>query len=250
MIRGGHIDTAVLGGMQVSAAGDLANWMVPGQDGQGHGRGDGPGPRRPPRHRADGAHRQVRCPEDRAQRCTLPLTGAGVVHRIITNLAVIDVTDRVSSCANARPACPRSPCARRPTPRSRTHDQSGAGATAARGQSPGADATAKLGAGSRRLRRRDGGRLVIARFLPTVSPLLVAILFGAVTANLVSLPSRMKPGLRFAAKRLLRIGIALLGLQLMFSDIASLGIGMIVVVVAIVVLGIGGMMFVGRLLGL
>jgi uncharacterized integral membrane protein (TIGR00698 family) len=92
--------------------------------------------------------------------------------------------------------------------------------------------------------------LTLSRLVPTVSPLLMAILLGAAAANLVSLPARLKPGLTFSAKRLLRVGVALLGLQLMFSDIASLGIGMIAVVVAIVVLGIGGTMFVGRLLGL
>lgn len=92
--------------------------------------------------------------------------------------------------------------------------------------------------------------LAVSRFVPTVSPLLIAIVLGAVAANVVSLPSRIKPGLTFSAKRLLRVGVALLGLQLMFSDILSLGVGMIAVVVAIVVLGISGTMYVGRLLGL
>ncbi|SDE53491.1 YeiH family protein [Rhodococcus tukisamuensis] len=90
----------------------------------------------------------------------------------------------------------------------------------------------------------------IGRLLPTVSPLLIAIVGGAVMANLVKLPARLRPGLTFSSKRLLRVGIALLGLQLMFSDILGLGWGVIAVVVAIVVLGIAGTMYAGKLLGL
>ncbi|MEV5647484.1 putative sulfate exporter family transporter [Nocardia sp. NPDC052254] len=92
--------------------------------------------------------------------------------------------------------------------------------------------------------------LVIGRFLPTVSPLLIAIALGAVLANCVSLPQRVQPGLQFSAKRLLRVGVALLGLQLTFSDILGLGPATILVVVAIVVLGIAATMLMGRLLGL
>ncbi|MER2085978.1 putative sulfate exporter family transporter [Rhodococcus sp. (in: high G+C Gram-positive bacteria)] len=92
--------------------------------------------------------------------------------------------------------------------------------------------------------------LVAGRFTSAVSPLLIAIVAGAVLANTVALPAKLQPGLAFSAKRLLRVGIALLGLQLMFSDIIGLGWGVIAVVVAIVFLGIAGTMYAGKLLGL
>lgn len=92
--------------------------------------------------------------------------------------------------------------------------------------------------------------MTVNYFLPTISPLLVAIILGAVLTNVVRIPERIQPGLQFSAKRLLRIGVALLGLQLVLRNIIDLGWDMIIVVVAIVSLGITGTMFAGKLLGI
>lgn len=110
----------------------------------------------------------------------------------------------------------------------------------------------------RRVRRLLPGLLVCAaatvvavvanQLWAVVSPLLVAIVLGALLTNLIAVPAAWQPGVQFAAKKLLRLGIVLLGLQLSLGQVAGLGAGMIVVVVAIVGLGILITMGIGKLL--
>ncbi|WP_082600419.1 YeiH family protein [Agromyces sp. Root81] len=92
--------------------------------------------------------------------------------------------------------------------------------------------------------------MTAAFLLPGMSALLIAIVLGVLLRNTVPLSPRFEAGLAFAAKPLLRLGVVLLGLQLVLGDILDLGAGVIVVVVAIVVIGIASTLLIGRLLGI
>lgn len=88
----------------------------------------------------------------------------------------------------------------------------------------------------------------INKLLPGVSALIVAIVLGITLTNVIRLPESTMPGITFASKKLLRLGIVFLGLQLVLSDIISLGAPMLLVIVCIVGGGIFSTLLIGRLM--
>lgn len=91
--------------------------------------------------------------------------------------------------------------------------------------------------------------ILVSQVLPGVSGLVIAIAVGILAANLTTLPHALTPGLSFAAKKLLRAGIVLLGLEVVLGDLLALGAPMLLVVAVVVTGGILGTVLIGRALG-
>ncbi|WGT48209.1 YeiH family protein [Tessaracoccus lacteus] len=92
--------------------------------------------------------------------------------------------------------------------------------------------------------------LSLGRLLPGLSPLLVAMVLGIAVGNTVRLPASCAPGIAFSSRRLLRLGVVLLGLRLTLSDVTSLGSGMLLTVAAVVAVGVATTTWLGLRLGL
>lgn len=151
------------------------------------------------------------------------------------------------------------PTASAPNP---AHQASATPAAAAATASTAATASHPIRTPSKRLRARTRellpGLLIclaaaaaaygVGKLLPGLSPMLIAILLGVIAANVGVLPASAAPGIAFSAKKLLRLGIVFLGLQLVLGDIIALGAPMILVVIAVVTGGIFGTIWLGKML--
>lgn len=91
--------------------------------------------------------------------------------------------------------------------------------------------------------------LIGNRLVPALSPVLIGIILGVIVGNVMEPSERVAPGMAVAARRVLRIGVALLGLQLVLSDVFDLGWAMILVIMLVVSGGLMGGLFIGRVLG-